>query len=140
MRPAKALTLAWRTSQVLSKLKPAAIILNSGIWKNASEVSPEFARQLAEAATAAVAQQDGLVIWRTTTPTLKKLPKQKVNRTKDSRFLEAAARVDPPFHVMDAWQMMQPLLAYKPPPFYDSYHPYPEVYSELSIVLLNMLC
>ncbi|EFN58654.1 hypothetical protein CHLNCDRAFT_140917 [Chlorella variabilis] len=119
--------------QVVSQLSPSAIILNSGMWRGTSKESspPSFARAVAKAALKAVAPQRGTVVWRTTTPSLR----LNVTHAWDAPFLAA-----PRLHVLDAWQMLRPLLAYQPVPYYDHYHPWPEVYTELNTALLNMLC
>lgn len=124
---------AWLHAQVVSQLSPSAIILNSGMWRGTSKESspPSFARAVAKAALKAVAPQRGTVVWRTTTPSLR----LNVTHAWDAPFLAA-----PRLHVLDAWQMLRPLLAYQPVPYYDHYHPWPEVYTELNTALLNMLC
>lgn len=128
-----------RALQVLAKLHPAAVIMNSGLWRNNgspyNQKWPQgYSSHVVRAAEAAVSLHNGWVIWRTTTPT------QDVNFThSDDLFLSAAAG-RPRVRVLDTNQMLQPLLSLEPRPYFDHVHFWPEVYTELNLALLNMLC
>jgi hypothetical protein len=124
--------------QVVSRLKPAAILLNAGLWRNHFDFQPwppTFSAAVAKAAAAAVAPQKGLAVWRTTTPSTR----FNITQAWDADFLEGAAK-ERRLLVLDAWEMGRPLLGFDPLPMFDRSHPWPEFYGELNTVLLNMLC
>ena len=124
--------------QVVAQLRPAAILLNAGLWRNHFHFQPwppAFSRAVARAAVEAVAPQRGMALWRTTTPSTR----FSISRSWDGDFLGAAAS-ERRLMVLDAWELGRPLLAFDPLPFFDRSHPWPEFYTELNTVLLNMLC
>lgn len=92
-------------------------------------------RDLVRAASSAVAPQNGTFVWRTTTAGVK----SQARRSAHDRTLHAVLRqLD--VAVLDAWRITQPLAAFRPQPFFDDNHPWPEVYAELNNALLNMVC
>lgn len=126
--------------QVVAKLKPAAVIINSGLWRRVPPFNQSwpagFTNRVIRAAETALAPQNGLVVWRMTTPNLIGNHTSAWDR---GVFLKAAAG-RPRVRVLDSLQMMQPLSSLEPRPYFDSTHPWPEVYTELNLALLNMLC
>lgn len=124
---------------MVAKLRPAAVVLNGGLWRRMegyrSEWPPGYARSVADAARSAVAPQHGLAMWRTTTPSAS----ENTTHSWDNHFLDEAVG-EAQLHTLDAWQLLHPLLSVDPLPFFDCNHPWPEVYTELNHVLLNMLC
>lgn len=139
-----ALPLPEALREVVAKLKPAAVIINSGAWRTVETAEraifdrrspPGFSGAVVEAAVAAVAAQRGMALWRTTTPSTNIT----IGASWDAQFLDAAADQDQ-LRVLDAWRLLRPAMAFQPPPLYDHRHFWPEVYTELHQVLLNMLC
>ena len=126
-----------RILQVIARLKPAVILMNSGLWRGEAEHvwTRKTFDAIFSAAARAVKPQSGVAIWKTTTPT-------RVSRGElsgvNTAALAAAARHG--WQVFDAKGMGQGLTALQPPVFLDDGHLAGQSYGELNNALLNMLC
>jgi hypothetical protein len=120
----------------MSKLRPATVVLNSGLWRTPGDEPwpPRVYDVIMAAAREAVASQGGTCIWKTTTFARD----QRIPRGWDNRAVAHAARHG--WRVMDAWALTRPALQLQPPPYYDDLHFVGYPYEELNHFLLNMIC
>ena len=130
-----ALDLPAALDAVAARLRPTALLLNSGGWASTNAWDAARWEAVGAAADRATAAGGGTMYWKTTTGASEFVGR---NRSHDATAIRVAGERG--WRVYDAFGPTAELGAWLPSPMVDNQHFEVWVYNELNHLLLNLLC